>query len=81
MFPLNEMIDSLNSIYSKSFSFLSFQMEKFQKSTFDWEILNCSPALFGPLRKVFKTFKIYSYAYIHKTYKLRKFHSICRKSM
>jgi hypothetical protein len=35
------MITSLNSIYPKSFSFLSFRMEKFQESAFDWEILSC----------------------------------------
>jgi len=39
LFSLIEMID-LNSIYSERFRFLSFKMEKFQKSSFDWEILN-----------------------------------------
>ena len=56
MFPLNEMINSLNSIYSKSFSFLSFKMEKFQKSSFDWETLNCLPDL-GLFARVLKLFK------------------------
>ena len=42
-FPLHKIIDLLNSIYSKSFSFLSFKMEKFQKSIFDWETLTCPP--------------------------------------
>ena len=41
MFPLNKMMGSLNSTYCKSFSFLSFKMEKFQKSIFDWETLTC----------------------------------------
>ena len=57
IFPLNEMINSLNSIYSKSFSLLSFKMEKFQKSSFDWEILNCLPdlGLFARFLKLFKS--------------------------
>ncbi len=57
MFPLNKMIDSLNSTYSKSFSFLSFKMEKFQKSIFDWETPTCAPDLdlFARFLKVFKS--------------------------
>jgi hypothetical protein len=56
IFSLNEMIDSLNSIYSKIFSFLSFIMEKFQKSTFDWETLNYPPYLdlFARFLKLFQ---------------------------
>ena len=51
------MINSFNSIYSKSFSLLSFKMEKFQKSSFDWEILNCLPdlGLFARFLKLFKS--------------------------
>ena len=57
MFPLNEMINSLNSICCKSFSFLSCKMEKFQKSSFHWETLNCLPDLdlFARFLKLFKS--------------------------
>ena len=55
-FPLNKMIFSLNSIYSESFSFLSFKMEKFQKSDFGWETPNCGPHL-GPFARFSKFFK------------------------
>ena len=57
MFPLNKMFNSLNSICCRSFSFLSCKMEKFQKSSFDWEILNCLPdlGLFARFLKLFKS--------------------------
>ena len=57
LFPLNDIIDSLNSIYSQSFSFLSFKIEKFQEASFDWEILNCLPYLylFARFLKLFKS--------------------------
>ena len=57
MFPLNEIINSLNSICCKSFSFLSCKMEKFQKSSFHWETLNCLPDLdlFARFLKLFKS--------------------------
>ncbi len=57
MFPLNKMFNSLNSICCKSFSFLSCKMEKFQKSCFHWETLNCLPDLdlFARFLKLFKS--------------------------
>ena len=57
MFPLNKMIESLKNIYSKSFSFLSCKMEKFQKSSFDCEILHwlLDLDLFARFLKLFKS--------------------------
>ncbi len=57
IFPVNEIIDSLNSIYSKNFSFLSFKIEKFQKSCFDWETLNSPPPYLDLFVRFLKLFK------------------------
>ncbi len=55
-FPLNEVIVSLNSMYSESFSFPSFKMEKVKSSGFGWEAPNCAHNL-DPFEWFSKFFK------------------------